>query len=90
MKLSGFLRIIFERQGPEKGTLLFLLSFIYICIYFILFYWILVNATLTLLDLIFIYLIYFNICVYHCDFLNSTALLELGTQTYRYTHNNIS
>ena len=26
MKLFGFLRIIFERQGPEKGTFLFLLS----------------------------------------------------------------
>ena len=26
MKLFGFLRIIFERQGPEKGTFIFLLS----------------------------------------------------------------
>ena len=26
MKLFGFLRMIFERQGPEKGTFLFVLS----------------------------------------------------------------
>ena len=28
MKLFGFLQIIFERQGPEKGMFLFLLSLV--------------------------------------------------------------
>jgi hypothetical protein len=30
MKLFGYLRIIFERQGSEKGTFIFIAEFIYI------------------------------------------------------------
>ena len=34
MKLFGFLQIIFERQGPEKGTFIFLLSlYIYLIVF---------------------------------------------------------
>ena len=32
---------------------------------------------------------YFYICVYCCVLLDITALLELGIQAFRYTHNNI-
>ena len=37
----------------------------------------------------FITLFYFEICVYCCVLLDNTALLELGTQAFRYTRNNI-
>jgi hypothetical protein len=30
VKLFGFLQNIFERHGPEKGTFIFLLSFVYL------------------------------------------------------------
>ena len=65
----------------------------FICIYCILFFYILVNATPTLLILIFIYFFipffYFEICVYCCELLDTTALMELETQAFCYTHNNI-
>ena len=56
-----------------------------LCIYCIIFYCILVNATPTWLVLIFMYYnLFFYICVYCCVLLDITALLELGTQAFHY------
>ena len=38
---------------------------------------------------IFLKLFYFEILVYCCELLDATALLELGTQAFRYTRNYI-
>ena len=58
------------------------------CIYI----FILILRTPTLLVLIFVYflipLFYFYICV-NCVLLDIPVLLELGTQEFRYTRNNI-
>jgi hypothetical protein len=74
-------------DGAVKGlkfTQFFKNNNVYILIYsshMYSFYCILINATLTLLDLIFIYFL--------IPLLDTTALLELGTQVFRCTRNNI-
>ena len=73
----------------NNGTLVTIIMFIYCITHLtcILFYCILVNATPTWLDLLFMYFLipffYSQICVYCCELLDTTALLALGTQVSR-------
>jgi hypothetical protein len=75
-----------------KQRLLCALQYIHMKEYYILLYFSQCQSDITQFN-IFIFLhsslLLLDVCMYCSELLDTTALLELGTQAIRYTHNNI-